>query len=87
MYAKLQTAVVEALLVGSALASPTAFSKRQADLDSFITAQRNISLNGVLSNIGPDGSGAQGAAAGIVVASPSKSDPDCKMLLLFFVFA
>lgn len=47
------------------------------DLNTFITKQNDISLKGVLANIGPDGSKAQGAAAGAVVASPSKSDPDC----------
>lgn len=47
------------------------------DLNAFITKQNHISLDGVLANIGPDGSRAQGAAAGAVVASPSKSDPDC----------
>ncbi|TWU78582.1 hypothetical protein ED733_004072 [Metarhizium rileyi] len=46
------------------------------DLNTFITKQSNISLHGVLANIGPDGSRAHGAAAGAVVASPSKSDPD-----------
>ncbi|KAF5133560.1 Glucoamylase [Metarhizium anisopliae] len=46
------------------------------DLNAFITKQNHISLDGVLANIGSDGSRAQGAAAGAVVASPSKSDPD-----------
>lgn len=49
-----------------------------ADLDDFISSQRTIALNGVLSNIGPDGASVAGASAGIVVASPSKADPDCK---------
>jgi glucoamylase len=84
MYVKL-LAVVEALLLGSAVATPTAtFSKRQSDIESFISNQRPVSLNGILANIGPDGSGAQGASAGIVVASPSKSDPNCKTLFSNF---
>ncbi|KAJ9492467.1 hypothetical protein VN97_g756 [Penicillium thymicola] len=33
-------------------------------------------LKGILNNIGADGSAVSGASAGIVVASPSKSDPD-----------
>ncbi|KAK2765066.1 hypothetical protein FQN54_008765 [Arachnomyces sp. PD_36] len=77
MYTKLLAAVVETLLVGSALATPTStVSKRQSDIEAFIEKQRPVSLDGIVANIGPDGSGAQGAAAGIVVASPSKSDPD-----------
>ncbi|KAK1447816.1 glycosyl hydrolase family 15 [Colletotrichum melonis] len=47
-----------------------------ADLDDFISSQRTIAFNGVLSNIGPDGASVAGASAGIVVASPSKADPD-----------
>lgn len=79
MYTKLLAVVVETLLIGSALATPTGtISKRQNDIEAYIKKQRPASLKGVLSNIGPDGEGAQGAAAGIVVASPSKSDPDCK---------
>ncbi|KAF4806039.1 Glucoamylase P [Colletotrichum siamense] len=47
-----------------------------ADLDDFVTRQRDIALISALNNIGPHGSMVQGAGAGIVVASPSKSDPD-----------
>jgi hypothetical protein len=32
----------------------------------------------VLANIGPDGKEAQGAAPGVVVASPSRENPDCR---------
>lgn len=48
-----------------------------SDLDRFITKQSKISIKGVLANIGADGSRAKGAAPGAVVASPSRSDPDC----------
>ena len=54
------------------------YSKRQTSLDSFVTSETTVAINGVLANIGADGSKAQGAAAGIVVASPSKTSPDCK---------
>ncbi|KAK2044146.1 family 15 glycosyl hydrolase [Colletotrichum somersetense] len=47
-----------------------------ADIDTFISQQRDIALKGALNNIGPNGSLVQGASAGIVVASPSKADPD-----------
>jgi hypothetical protein len=52
----------------------------RADLEEFIEAQSQRSIDGVLANIGADGSEAQGVPAGIVVASPSRSDPDCKCL-------
>ncbi|KAI1814327.1 carbohydrate-binding module family 20 protein [Poronia punctata] len=46
------------------------------DLESFIEEQRAISLQRVLDNIGPDGSRVEGAAAGAVIASPTKDDPN-----------
>ncbi|KAL1649569.1 glycoside hydrolase 15 protein [Diplodia intermedia] len=65
------------LLVGDALAVPTTtLSKRQSDVDSFISTESPIAYAGVLANIGDDGANAAGAAAGVVVAGPSKSDPD-----------
>lgn len=51
-----------------------------ASLDRWLEAQEQIALDGVLANIGPNGSKVEGAAAGIVVASPSKSEPDCMPL-------
>ncbi|KAI1264227.1 carbohydrate-binding module family 20 protein [Xylariaceae sp. FL1019] len=45
-------------------------------LDDFVTKQRAVSLQGVLNNIGPDGSKASGASSGVVIASPSTEDPD-----------
>ncbi|KAF7185931.1 Glucoamylase [Pseudocercospora fuligena] len=45
-------------------------------LDSWLAAESPIALQGVLNNIGSSGSKASGASAGIIVASPSKSNPD-----------
>lgn len=53
-------------------------STRQVDIDAFIQTETPIALQGILNNIGPDGSLVQGASAGIVVASPSNVDPDCE---------
>ncbi|OJD31405.1 glycoside hydrolase family 15 protein [Diplodia corticola] len=65
------------LLVGDALAVPTTtLFKRQSNVDSFISTESPIAYAGVLANIGDDGANAAGAAAGVVVAGPSKSDPD-----------
>ncbi|CRG92441.1 glucoamylase [Talaromyces islandicus] len=67
-------------LVGSTigLASPTIGHgiKKRADIGSFITSESPIAYQGTLNNIGPNGTGAPGASAGIVVASPSQSNPD-----------
>jgi hypothetical protein len=57
--------------------------KREGDIikrsvDSFIDTETPIAWRKLLCNIGPSGCAAQGAAAGVVVASPSKANPDCK---------
>ena len=66
---------VVSVILSQAAAAPK--DLRARDLDSFIATQREIALQGILNNIGPNGSEVEGAAAGIIVASPSKSDPDC----------
>ena len=47
-------------------------------LDSFIAAESPIALQGVLNNIGSGGSKAPGTSSGIVIASPSTTNPNCK---------
>lgn len=54
----------------------SSFERRQSALDTYITTQTPISKAGVLANIGADGSKDQGAKSGVVIASPSKTDPD-----------
>ncbi|KAI0514762.1 carbohydrate-binding module family 20 protein [Xylaria bambusicola] len=49
---------------------------RADGLDSFVQKQRALSLQNVLNNIGPDGSRAPGAGAGVIIASPSTVNPD-----------
>lgn len=68
----LQASVALGLLASAASAD---------EMVSWITKEKQIALEKVLNNIGPDGSEVAGAAAGIVVASPSKSYPDCKSSL------
>ncbi|KXJ96895.1 glycoside hydrolase family 15 protein [Microdochium bolleyi] len=45
-------------------------------VDDFVAKEEPIALKELLCNIGASGCYAQGASAGIVVASPSRSDPD-----------
>lgn len=47
-------------------------------VDSFIVTETPIAWERLLCNIGSNGCAAAGAASGVVVASPSKSNPDCK---------
>ncbi|EAU86122.2 glucoamylase [Coprinopsis cinerea okayama7 len=52
--------------------------KAQADplVDAYLAKQVPISRTGVSANVGPDGARSSGAAAGLVIASPSTEDPD-----------
>ncbi|KAL9600100.1 MAG: hypothetical protein Q9179_003331 [Wetmoreana sp. 5 TL-2023] len=45
-------------------------------LDTFIASESPVALQGVLNNIGSTGAKAVGVDPGLVVASPSKTDPD-----------
>lgn len=47
-------------------------------VDDFIAKEEPIALEELLCNIGSSGCHAQGASSGIVIASPSTSDPNCK---------
>lgn len=69
---------VSLLAATGAVAFPRYPMYKRADVDSFINSQTPIALEGVLNNIGADGSLVSGASSGVVVASPSKDDPDCK---------
>ncbi|KAH9889962.1 glucoamylase [Cubamyces lactineus] len=59
-------------LVGLAV---RAFAQSSA-ADAYVASESPIAKSGLLANIGPDGSKSQGAKPGIVVASPSTSNPD-----------
>ncbi|KAJ5364263.1 glycosyl hydrolase family 15 [Penicillium cataractarum] len=65
-----------ALLAPTVASSALHPSRRQSSVSGFIQTESTVSLQGVLNNIGANGSGAAGASSGIVVASPSKSNPD-----------
>ena len=54
------------------------YGRASGSLDNFIATESPIALQGVLNNIGSTGSKAPGASSGIVIASPSTSNPNCK---------
>lgn len=60
--------------------------KVKISLDSFIATESPTALSKLLCNIGSAGSCASGAAPGIVIASPTKTDPDCMISFFFFFF-
>ncbi|PBP17413.1 putative Glucoamylase P [Diplocarpon rosae] len=73
---ELSTMRFSSVLAGFASLATAALSRLGArDLDSFVAVEREVALQGVMNNVGPDGSKAVGAGAGFVIASPSKVDP------------
>jgi hypothetical protein len=50
---------------------------RASSLDQFVSAESTTALQGILENIGPAGPKASGTDSGIVIASPSKVNPNC----------
>ncbi|KAH0037358.1 extracellular glucoamylase protein, partial [Aureobasidium melanogenum] len=67
------------VLLGAALAFPSPENIQEratGSLASWLSSENTVALQGVLNNIGASGSKASGASAGVVVASPSKSNPD-----------
>ena len=80
MWAKSLTASVAAVAAVVDTVHAVSQHPLQADLETFIQEQGKISIAGVLANIGPDGSEADGVPPGVVVASPSRSEPDCKAI-------
>jgi hypothetical protein len=71
-------AFVAALAATSVHGAAARLSINQDNLPAAIEKENTIALKGVLNNIGPDGSQAPGALAGIIVASPSTENPDCE---------
>ncbi|KAJ3509159.1 hypothetical protein NLJ89_g5372 [Agrocybe chaxingu] len=63
-------------LLVTGLAFITAAFAQSAAVDAWLATQSPIAKAGVIANIGPIGSKSSGALAGIVIASPSTSNPD-----------
>ncbi|KAI5306530.1 hypothetical protein KEM56_000427 [Ascosphaera pollenicola] len=64
------------LVSGLSHANATSLTYRASSLDDWLEQGSQKALQGILNNIGSGGSKVDGASTGIVVASPSKSDPD-----------
>lgn len=70
-----------ALTLGHAVvAAPQILAPRaMGTLDTWLVSESAVARQGILDNIGSAGAYAANAKPGIVVASPSTSDPDCKL--------
>lgn len=73
--------LTSALLLGS-VAFQGVFGRpghaKRNDLNDFVPWEANVALHKLLCNIGPDGCEAEKAHAGVVIASPSTEDPNCR---------
>jgi glucoamylase len=81
----IQAILCFALAIQPAIGRPDA-SRVRADsnllkrsVSSFIATESPIALRDLLCNIGANGCDASGVASGLVVASPDKINPDCKV--------
>lgn len=61
------------------VSQPALVPRETGSLDSYISSENPISLEGILANIGPNGSHAPGADPGVTVASPFQVNPDCEI--------
>ncbi|KAF7799714.1 hypothetical protein EIP86_010956 [Pleurotus ostreatoroseus] len=62
--------------LGVRLSFVTAVFAQSTSVDSYISTESPIAKAGLLANIGPSGAKSSGAKPGIVIASPSTSNPD-----------
>ncbi|KAF2999293.1 hypothetical protein E8E13_004409 [Curvularia kusanoi] len=77
LFTNVLRALPAALLFTGSQGTPLGdLESRQTTIDAFIKAQTTVSINGILANIGGGGSKAPGVSAGIVIASPSRTNPD-----------
>lgn len=51
-------------------------------LDSWLASETTVARQGILNNIGSNGAYAASAKSGIVIASPSTNNPNCKKMQL-----
>ncbi|KAL4893274.1 Six-hairpin glycosidase-like protein [Aspergillus ambiguus] len=63
-------------IVQSVTAAPQLSPRATVSLDAWLASETSVALDGILDNIGSSGAYAASAKSGIVIASPSTSDPD-----------
>lgn len=69
-----------ALSLGHAVvAAPQLEARATASLDAWLASETTVAREGILDNIGSSGAYAASAKPGIVIASPSTSNPDCEI--------
>ncbi|KAF7980587.1 hypothetical protein HWV62_37342 [Athelia sp. TMB] len=64
------------LALSALVFSASTYASRSSSADTYISTEGPLARAGMLANIGPDGSKSSGASPGVVVASPSTTNPD-----------
>lgn len=67
-------------LVQSVVGAPQLAPRATTSLDAWLASETTVALDGILDNVGSSGAYAKSAKSGIVIASPSTSDPDCEYM-------
>lgn len=85
MYSVTSLLVVGLLAVQTiALPGPSKNTVNKRSTDSWIASESPIAFAKLLCNTGSDGCASSGVASGLVIASPSKSSPDCNYPYILF---
>lgn len=67
-------------LVQAVLGAPQLSPRATTAVDAWLATETTVALNGILANIGSSGDYAKSAKPGVVIASPSTSNPDCTQM-------
>lgn len=78
MYALTSLVLLGTYAFQAALGRPDGARVKREGVDYFLSTEGPIAINRILCNIGADGCDASGASSGVVIASPSKVNPDCE---------
>ncbi|KAG8856251.1 hypothetical protein FRB96_006563 [Tulasnella sp. 330] len=72
----LKVLAAASLFSGASARQSQHLEARATSVTAYIASQSPISKAGILANIGPSGAKSEGAASGVVIASPSTTNPD-----------
>lgn len=64
-------------LAQAVLGAPQLSPRAATGVDAWLATETTVALDGILANIGSSGAYAKSAKPGVVIASPSTSNPDC----------
>lgn len=74
------TLAVQTVLGAPPKVDPRAGTTSGGSVDTWLATESTVALERILSNIGSTGQYAASAKSGVVIASPSTDNPDCRYL-------